>query len=95
MTKTAHAVPADNTVPTEVEMLEMLNVDVLPYFDGYDEDSFSFNEKYRAVNVVRVNQKSCSFSLNTGVEIEVAKDYFEFPGAQKEITLHRLKSVLS
>lgn len=95
MTKTANAENAANMVPTENEMLEMLNVDVLPYFDGYDEDSFSFSEKYRAVNVVKVNQKSCSFSLNTGIEIEVSKDYFKFPGAQKEITLHRLKSVLN
>lgn len=84
-----------NMVPTKEEMLEMLNVDVLPYFDSYDMDTFSFGEKYRAIEVLRVNDESFSFTLNTGAEIEVSKEYFKFPGAQKAIAISRLEKVLN
>lgn len=82
-------------VPTAEEMLEMLNVDVLPYFDDYDAESFSFSAKYRAVAVLSDNAGIVTVSLDNGSKIEVSKEYFNFPGAQKEIALSRVKNQLA
>lgn len=83
------------TAPTTTEMLEMLNVDVLPFFDGYDEETFSFAENHRAVAVVSETENGFVISLNAGQEIEVSKAYFKFPGTEKEATLTSLKNSLS
>jgi hypothetical protein len=95
MTKTANTDLNAITAPTTAEMLEMLNVDVLPFFDGYDESTFSFSEKYRAVSVIAETENGFVVSLNDGKEIEVSKAYFQFPGTEKENTLFALKNTLS
>ena len=94
MIKIANA-DLDNMAPTVAEMLEMLNVDVLPYFDYYNEEDFSFSEKYRAVAVVAETENGFAISLNDGSEIEVSKNYFQFPGSEKEATLYSLQQKLS
>lgn len=81
--------------PTTDEMIEMLNVDVLPFFDGYDEETFSFAEKHRAVSIVSETENGFAVSLTDGKEVEVSKAYFQFPGTEKENTIQTLKSVLS
>ena len=94
MTKIANG-NLTNMAPTTDEMLEMLNVDVLPYFDHYDADNFSFSEKYRAVAVVAETSTGFAIALNDGTEIEVSKNYFQFPGSEKEATLYSLQQKLS
>jgi hypothetical protein len=95
MAKTANTDLNAITAPTTAEMLEMLNVDVLPFFDGYDESTFSFSEKYRAESVVAETENGFVISLNDGKEIEVAKAYFQFPGTEKANVLFALKNTLS
>lgn len=92
---TANTNLSARTAPTTDEMVEMLNVDVLPFFDGYDADNFSFTEKYRAVAVVAETETGFVVSLNTGNEIEVAYSYFQFPGTEKAKTIAALQIVLS
>lgn len=85
---------AVTTSPTADEMLEMLNVDVFPFFDSYDEDSFTFAEKFRAVKVVAEKEEGFVISLNNGQEIEISKNYFQFPGTEKTSTVQKLKTIL-
>lgn len=80
--------------PTPEEMLEMLNVDILPFFDAYDENTFTFAEKYRATSIIIATETSFIVSLNTGKDVEVSKDYFQFPGSHKEVTLFKLQNEL-
>ena len=95
MTKIANPDFTAITAPTTDEMLEMLNVDVLPFFDGYDEDTFSFTEKYRAVSVVAETENGFVVSLEDGKELEISKSYFKFPGTEKAATIAALTNVLS
>lgn len=95
MTKISNTDLTARTAPTTDEMLEMLNVDVLPFFDGYDENNFSFTEKYRAVSVIAETENGFVVSLNDGKELEISKSYFQFPGTEKENTIAKLKNTLS
>lgn len=95
MTKIANPNLDSLTAPTTDEMLEMLNVDVFPFFDGYDEEAFTFAEKYRAVSVVAETEHGFVIALNDGQELEISKSYFRFPGTEKAATLETLKNVLS
>lgn len=95
MTKIANTDLTAITAPTTDEMLEMLNVDVLPFFDGYDADTFSFTEKHRAASVVAETETGFVVALNDGKEVEVSKAYFQFPGTEKEKTIAKLTNTLS
>lgn len=95
MTNTASVTEPASFIPSIEEMLEMLNVDILPFFDGYDEATFSFSEMYRATALASENGDKFNFTLNTGTEISISKSYFRFPGAEKDIVLFHLKNTLS
>lgn len=91
MSNTTNSSPA---LPTNDEMLEMLNVDVLPFYDDYEAESFSFTEKYRAIAIVSESESNIVFALNNGAEVEIAKSYFRFPKAEKSSTIERLQGTL-
>jgi hypothetical protein len=93
MSKIANTTVARN-LPTSEEMVEMLNVDVLPFFDGYDEATFSFSEKYRALGVVTETENGFVIALDNNTEVEISKAYFQFPGSEKETVLFALQQKL-
>lgn len=95
MTKIANTDLTAIVAPTTDEMIEMLNVDVLPFFDGYDADTFSFAEKHRAASVTGETETGFVIALTDGKEVEVSKAYFQFPGTEKENAVSSLKKVLS
>lgn len=83
-----------SSLPTNDEMLEMLNVDVLPFFDDYEAESLSFTEKYRAIAIVSESESNIAFALNNGAEVEIEKSYFRFPKAEKASTIECLQGTL-
>lgn len=85
---------SNTALPTKDEMLEMLNVDVLPFFDDYEAESLSFTEKYRAVAIVAEAENDVAAALNNGTEVAIAKSYFQFPKAEKASTIERLRGTL-
>ena len=78
-----------NFPPTSV-MLEMLNVDIFPYFDDYDAATLTFTEKYRAVAVVSQTSRDLTVELNDGQKVDISKIYFEFAHSEKTNVLRRL-----
>lgn len=79
-----------SNLPTTAEMLEMLNVDIMPYFDGYDTATLTFTEKYRAVAVASETTRDITVELNDGQKVDISKIYFEFAHSEKTNVLQRL-----
>lgn len=95
MTKIQNSDLIARNLPSQEEMLEMVNVDILPFFDHYNEEDFSFAAKYRAVEVAGEVGACFTLLLDDESTIEVPTSYFQFPGTEKENALNKLKNILS
>jgi hypothetical protein len=82
-------------LPAPAEMLEMLNVDILPFFDTYETTTFAFVEKYRAVAITSETPRTITVALNNAIEIEISTIYFQFPRSEKTSTIKRLQGTFS
>jgi hypothetical protein len=82
-------------LPTAAEMLEMLNVDILPFFDNYEPKSFVFKGKYRAETITTETSGFIIVALNNGMEIKISKLYFRSPITEKTRIIQRLQEILS
>lgn len=87
---TNHGKNIPGTFPPASEMLELLNVDIMPYFDEYDAATFTFTEKYRAVAVVSQTSRDLTVELNDGQKVQISNIYFEFSHSEKNNVLRRL-----
>lgn len=77
-------------LPDEETMLEMVNVDIFPFFDDYNPETYEFSQKHQAVQVVTISLADVTVLLDNGETVDIPAEYFTSPGTWKETVLTRL-----
>lgn len=77
-------------LPSKDILIEMVNVDILPFFDDYDTEQYTFEAKLRAVDVVDQDVANVFLSLNNGEILPIPVEYFLHPVIWKETVINRL-----
>lgn len=77
-------------LPSDEILIEMVNVDILPFFDDYDSEQYVFEAKLRAVEVSDRDVANVFFSLNNGEILPIPAEYFLHPVIWKETVINRL-----
>lgn len=77
-------------LPDEETMLEMVNVDIFPFFDDYNSETYEFSQKHQAVQVVTTSLTDVTVLLDNGETVDIPVEYFDSPVLWKETVLTRL-----
>lgn len=82
--------------------IELMNVDILPFFDTYNDEEMTFTAAWRAESVLAEDEDNILFNVvrvddedQKPVIVAVIKEYFDEPELeQKKTALEQVKSIL-
>ena len=68
---------ATDELPDEATMLEMVNVDIFPFYDDYNPETYRFDSSYQAEQVISVTRTDVTFLLNTQEQVSIPVEYLK------------------
>lgn len=87
---------AANGYPTETVMVELVNSDLLRFFDEVKAEAgtFQFSEEYKVTELIGESGKDFLFKRADGKELAVWKDYFLNPELWKQQRQLKLQGIV-